>query len=31
VGGKKILISPTYYKERMREARKVVNELRKPN
>ena len=31
VGGKKILISPTYYKERMREARKIVNELRKPN
>jgi len=30
-GGKKILISPTYYKERMREARKIVNELRKPN
>jgi hypothetical protein len=31
VGGKEVLISPTYYKERMREARKVVNELRRPN
>ena len=31
VGGKKVLISPTYYKERMREARKLVNELRNPN
>lgn len=31
VGGKKVLISPTYYKERMREARKIINELRKPN
>jgi hypothetical protein len=31
VGGKKVLISPTYYKERMREARKLVNELRKPS
>ncbi len=31
VGDKEILISPTYYKERMREARKIVNELRKPN
>lgn len=29
VGDKEILISPTYYKERMREARKLVNELRK--
>jgi hypothetical protein len=25
------LIRPTYYKERMREARKVVSELRKSN
>jgi hypothetical protein len=31
VGGKKVLISPTYYRERMREARKLVNELRRPN
>ena len=31
VGDKEVLISPAYYKERMREARKVVNELRKPN
>jgi hypothetical protein len=31
VGGKKILISPTYYKERMREAKKIVNELREQN
>jgi hypothetical protein len=31
VGGKKILISPMYYKERVREARKLVNELRRPN
>ena len=26
-----VVISPMYYKERMREARKIVNELRKPN
>jgi hypothetical protein len=31
VGDKEFLISPTYYKERMREARKIVNELRKLN
>jgi hypothetical protein len=31
VGDKEFLISPTYYKERMREARKLVNELRKPS
>jgi hypothetical protein len=31
VGGKKILISPTFYKERVKEAKKLVNELRKPN
>jgi hypothetical protein len=30
-GDKEIVISPTYYKERMREARKLVIELRKPN
>jgi hypothetical protein len=28
VGTKVVLISPTYYKSRMREARKLVNELR---
>jgi hypothetical protein len=31
VGDKEFVISPTYYKERMREARKIVNELRKLN
>jgi hypothetical protein len=31
VGEKKVLISPSYYKERMKEAKKLVNELRKPN
>jgi len=31
VNGKEIVISPSYYKERMKEARKLVNELRKPN
>jgi hypothetical protein len=31
VGEKKVLISPTFYKERMKEAKKLVNELRKPN
>jgi hypothetical protein len=31
VGNKEILVSPSYYKERMREARKLVNELRKPS
>jgi len=29
VGNKEVLISPAYYKERMREARKLVTELRK--
>jgi hypothetical protein len=29
VGDKKILISPTFYKERMKEAKKIVAELRK--
>jgi hypothetical protein len=28
---KKILISPSFYKERMKEARKLVYELRKPS
>lgn len=31
VGEKKILISPRFYKERMKEAKKLVHELRKPN
>jgi len=30
VGEKDVLIGPTYYKDRMKEARKLVNELRKP-
>ena len=30
VGEKKILISPTFYKERVKEAKKLVCELRKP-
>ena len=29
VGQKKVLISPTFYKERIKEARKLVSELRK--
>ena len=31
VGGKEILITPTFYKERMKEAKKVVGQLRKSN
>ena len=31
VGEKKILIGPTFYKERMKEAKKIVTELRKSN
>jgi hypothetical protein len=31
LGEKEVLIGPSYYRERMREARKIVNELRKPN
>jgi hypothetical protein len=30
-GDKEIVIGPAYYKQRMREARRLVNELRKPN
>ncbi len=30
VGQKKVLISPTFYKERIKEARKLVFDLRKP-
>jgi hypothetical protein len=31
VGEKRALISPSFYKERMKEAKKLVYELRKPN
>jgi hypothetical protein len=31
VGDQKIPIEPSFYKERMKEARKLVVELRKPN
>jgi len=31
VGEKKVLISPTFYKERMKEVKKLVYELRKTN
>ena len=31
MGASKILISPTFYKERMKEAKKIVTELRKSN
>jgi hypothetical protein len=31
VGEKRVLISPTFYKERMKEAKRLVYELRKPN
>jgi hypothetical protein len=31
LGDKEVLIGPSYYEERMREARKLVNELRKPS
>ena len=31
VGEKKVLISPTFYKERMKEAQRLVFELRKPD
>ena len=30
LGAKKVLISPSFYKERMKEAKKLVYELRKP-
>jgi hypothetical protein len=29
LGEKKVLISPAFYKERMKEAKKLVNELRR--
>lgn len=31
VGDHKILVNPTFYKERMKEAKKIVVELRKSN
>ena len=31
VGEKKVLISPSFYKERVKEAKRLVHELRKPN
>jgi hypothetical protein len=31
VGQKKVLISPVFYKERIKEARKLVLDLRKPD
>jgi hypothetical protein len=30
VGAKKVLISPSFYKQRMKEAKKLVYELNKP-
>jgi hypothetical protein len=29
VGDKRVLLSPTYYQDRVKEAKKLVNELRK--
>jgi hypothetical protein len=31
VGREKVLISPSFYKERMKEAKKLVHELKKSN
>jgi len=31
MGQKKVLISPTFYKQRIKEARKLVFDLRKPD
>ena len=31
VANKKALTDPTYYRERMKEAKRIVSELRKPN
>lgn len=30
LGTKKVLISPSFYKDRMKEAKKLVRELRRP-
>ncbi len=29
VGGQKVMISPAFYKDRMKEAKKIVSELKK--
>jgi hypothetical protein len=31
VGDEQVLLNPTYYKDRVKEAKKLVNELRKSN
>ena len=31
VGGKNVMISPAFYKDRMKEAKKIVSELKKSN
>lgn len=31
VGARKVLISPTFYKDRMKEAKRIVYELRQPS
>jgi hypothetical protein len=31
MGAKRVLINPAFYKERMKEAKRLVYELRKPN
>jgi len=31
VGGKKVVISPAFYKDRMKEEKKIVSELKKKN
>lgn len=31
VGARKVLISPTFYKDRMKEAKRIVYELRLPS
>jgi len=31
VGERRALVSPSFYKDRMKEAKKLVHELRKPN
>jgi hypothetical protein len=31
VGKKNVLLSPSFYKERVKEAKRLVHELRKPN
>jgi hypothetical protein len=31
VGGEKVMISPAFYKDRVKEAKKIVSELKKKN